>query len=95
MEANTLFFLKEEKDYRNLKPVSLSSNPGIMIERVVEQSICETKKRKEWGFFGALPMSLYISSAVHLDSSRTHSRVSDSGRTAAPSPLLARSPECQ
>ena len=62
-----------------------------MIERVVEQSICETKKRKAWGSFGALPMSLDISSAVHLASSRTHSRVSDSGGTAPPSPLLARS----
>ena len=64
-----------------------------MIELVVEQSICETKKRKAWGSFGALPMSLDISSAVYLDSSRTHSRVSDSGETAPPSPLPARSPE--
>lgn len=49
-----------------------------MIERVVEQSICETKKRKAWGSFGALPMPLDISSAVHLDLSKTHSWVSDS-----------------
>lgn len=64
-----------------------------MIERVVEQSICETKKRKAWGSFGALPMPLDISSAVHLDLSKTHSWVSDSPGTAPPSPLLARSPE--
>ena len=53
MEANTLvffffFFFKEETDSRNLKPVSLSSNPGKMIEQVAEQSICGTKKRKAW-----------------------------------------------
>ena len=91
MEANTLIFLRGER-FQKFK-VSLSSNPGIMIERVVKQSICETKKRKSWGSCGALPMPLDISSAVHLDLSKTHSRVSDSRGPAPPSPLLARSPE--
>ena len=46
--SSFFFFFKEETDSRNLKPVSLSSNPGKMIEQVAEQSICGTKKRKAW-----------------------------------------------